>query len=183
MIYIVRHSIDDDTKKGGWSSAPLTQEGVALARSVGQQLKAYPIQKIVCSDLLRAKQTCEIMNEYLRVPVEYTNALREYNVGVASGMTYEDVERLYPTTSADFLDKNFKYPEGETLREFETRIIDYYNWEMKDRENVLFITHRNVINVLYHYLKGLNWQYALSPITIQHCSLFSIENECIKKLN
>lgn len=175
MIYLIRHSIDDNSRKGGWSSAPLTLDGIKLAEVTVQKLKRLHINKIVCSDLVRAKQTCEIINRVLKLPVEYSQELREFNAGVVSGMKYEDAERLYPVGKNDYKDMNFKYPQGETLGEFKDRVIKYFNNIMLKQENILYITHRNVISVIYNHLKHTEWNFLDNKtIKIEHCSLFQI---------
>ena len=47
MNYLLRHSIDDNTRKGGWSRARLTKEGIRLAKDVALKLKNYNIKQIV----------------------------------------------------------------------------------------------------------------------------------------
>ena len=178
MIYLLRHSIDDNTRKGGWSSAPLTPEGIHLAKQTIEKIKDLNINKIVCSDLIRTKQTCEIINNKLRLPVTYTSELREFNAGIVSGMKYDEAERLYPVPENAYKDMNFKYPQGETLGEFRNRVINYYNRVIKHSDNILYITHRNVISVIYNHLNKTQWNFLDNKtIKIPHCSLFEIDNK------
>lgn len=183
MIYLLRHSIDDNTRKGGWSNAPLTLEGIKLAEETAQRLKYLHITKIVCSDLVRTKQTCDIINNTLKLPVTFESALREFNAGVVSGMKYDEAERLYPVPPNAYKDMNFKYPQGETLGEFKQRVLNYYNNVIKHSDNVLFITHRNVISVIYNHLKNTEWNFLDNKtIKISHCSLFKVDSNTIAKL-
>lgn len=175
MIYLLRHSIDDNTRKGGWSSAELTEDGVKLAQEIVEKLHKLRIDKIVCSDLVRAKQTCEIINKKLNLPVVFVQDLREFNAGVVSGMKYDEADRLYPLPPQVYKDMNFKYPNGETLGEFKNRVIEFYNNTIKQSDNVLYITHRNVISVIYNYINNSEWNFLdKKTIKIQHCSLFAI---------
>ncbi len=50
----------------------------------------YNIQKIISSDLERAMQTANIINEELNLPIEYTEKLREMNNVKIAGMLNED---------------------------------------------------------------------------------------------
>lgn len=184
MNYLLRHSIDDNTRKGGWSDAKLTNKGIALAKEISKIIPKLDIESIVCSDLPRAKETCEIINETLKIPVRYTKELREFNAGVVSGMEYGLIERLYPTRPTDFLNKNFKYPNGETLGEFQNRIEKYFVNTISNSDKTLFVTHRNVISVIYNYINHTTWNFIdKTTIQIPHCSLFAIENNCISRID
>ena len=59
------------------NNTPLTKKGLKQAKAVAQRLKNYEFDEIFCSDLTRAKQTCE---EYLKLTnkkANYTEDLRE----------------------------------------------------------------------------------------------------------
>lgn len=176
MIYLLRHSIDDNTKKGGWSDAILTPEGVELAKQTIAKIKQLNINKIVCSDLVRTRQTCEIINQELKLPVSFTSELREFNAGIVSGMAYDLADKLYPLPANAHKDMNFKYPNGETLGEFKNRVLKYFNNTIIHSDKVLYITHRNVISVIHNYLNKTEWNFIdKSTIKIPHCSLFKVD--------
>ncbi len=178
MNYLLRHSIDDNTRKGGWSKAKLTKEGVELAEKTIEKLKKLDIERIVCSDLVRAKETCFIVNKVLKLPVEYSEDLREFNAGIVSGMKYEKANKLYPIKANDYKNLEFKYPNGETLGEFKNRVENYLKDMIYNVDKTLFITHRNVISVIYNYLNKTEWNFNdKTSIPISHCSLFEINNK------
>ena len=60
-IFLVRHGKDDGNYRGGWSLVPLTEEGInqvkKLAEFLNTQKDYYNIEKIISSDLERARQT------------------------------------------------------------------------------------------------------------------------------
>lgn len=82
-IYITRHARDDDSVRGGWSENSLTDLGVLESNSLADELlknqSSYNIGKIYSSDLLRARQTAEIISDKLSVGVEYISGFREVN--------------------------------------------------------------------------------------------------------
>ena len=183
MNYLLRHSIDDNTRKGGWSRAKLTKEGVALAKEIAKKLKALDIERIVCSDLVRAKETAKIVNKELNLPITYTNELREFNAGIVSGMKYDKANKLYPVKVNDYKNLDFKYPKGETLGEFKNRVEDYYKNTIKNYDKTLFITHRNTISVIYNYINKTEWNFNdKKSIDISHCSLFKVSIKGISKV-
>lgn len=184
MNYLLRHSIDDDTKKGGWSASPLTAKGIFLAYKAKPIIERLPINCIVCSDIVRTKETADIINLDMGLPLYYEHSLRELNVGVASGMTYKEIDRLYPITENTYLDMNFKYPGGETLGEFKKRVLDFYYNVICKCNNTLFVTHRNVISVIYNEINGTTWDFNdKTSIPIGHCSLFEVDDKHIKRIH
>ena len=184
MNYLIRHSIDDETRKGGWSPAPLTPEGEILANSTRKEINKLNINKIVCSDIVRTKQTANIINMDLNLPIIYDEGLREFNAGVVSGMKYQDAQMLFPVNENDYLNMNFKFPKGETLGDFKKRVLDYYYNVICKTNNTLFVTHRNVISVIYNEINHSVWNFNDKKIIkIPYCSIFEVEKDHIKRID
>ena len=99
-IYITRHAQDDDSVRGGWSENSLTDLGVLESNSLADELSknqnSYDIGKIYSSDLLRARQTAEIISDKLSVGVEYISGFREVNNGALAGMDNLLADEKYP---------------------------------------------------------------------------------------
>ena len=66
-IYLIRHGKDDGNYRGGWSDRPIIDEGIRQVKKLADYLeskqKEYKIEKIISSDLLRARQTTEIIKD------------------------------------------------------------------------------------------------------------------------
>lgn len=72
LIYIVRHPETEYNKKGltqGHGDSLLTQQGVEIAKKLGESLEDKNIQKIYSSDLGRCIQTSKIINKFLNVKI------------------------------------------------------------------------------------------------------------------
>ena len=69
-VYLIRHGMDDDTVRGGWSGHGLTPAGAAQARALAEEIAAARIQPacIYSSDLPRAAETAEILSRHLGCP-------------------------------------------------------------------------------------------------------------------
>ena len=67
MIYLIRHGHDDERFIGGWSDAHLTPEGVKQSVNARNFIvnKGLVINKILSSDITRAKETARIINSKL----------------------------------------------------------------------------------------------------------------------
>ncbi|MBQ9227297.1 MAG: histidine phosphatase family protein [Eubacterium sp.] len=123
-IYLVRHGADDNTKRGGWSNHPLTEEGLKQSEELARKLKDCNCNAdiIYSSDLLRAKQTTEILAQHLNLEVEYDAELREVDNGDLAGMDNELADKLYPNLYWRKLEWKQHYPNGESPKEFYERI-------------------------------------------------------------
>ena len=99
-IYLVRHGDDDERYRGGWSNLPLVESGIGKAKKLGDYLssnenKDIKIDKIISSDLKRAKMTADLINEKLGVNILYDKRLRENNNGILAGMLNEEAIKKY----------------------------------------------------------------------------------------
>lgn len=88
ICYLMRHGKDDETLRGGWSDAPLTDLGMEQAKAAAEEIvrKQGRIGRILSSDLPRAVQTAECVAQKLGLPVELRPEFREVNNGVLAGM-------------------------------------------------------------------------------------------------
>lgn len=180
-IFFVRHGKDDGNYRGGWSDMPLVDEGKEQVKKLAEFLEGkkdeYKIEKIISSDLLRTKQTTEIINEKLKVPVEYTDKLREMNNGKIAGMLNADVEKLYPGLYYNTLRMDERYPEGESPIEFYSRITRDFEKivdENKECKNIMVVTHSGVINIIYRYINNMEWSNKIKSIKISNASIYSL---------
>ena len=180
-IFFIRHGKDDGNYRGGWSNMPLIDEGKEqvkkLAKFLEETKDEYKIEKIISSDLLRTKQTTEIINEKLKVPVEYTEKLREMNNGKIAGMLNADVEKLYPGLYYNTLRIDEKYPGGESPIEFYNRITSDFEKivnENKEYKNIMLVTHSGVINIIYRYINNMEWSNKIKSIKISNASIYSL---------
>ncbi len=98
-LYIVRHSItalNSDITKGdsaerirGWLDVPLSKDGWEIAKKTAEDLENKGIIKIYTSDLIRAEETAEVISSATGAPVEATELLRPWNLGILQGKDYK----------------------------------------------------------------------------------------------
>ena len=180
-IFLVRHGKDDWNYRGGWSLVTLTEEGInqvkKLAEFLNTQKDYYNIEKIISSDLERARQTTNIINEKLNVNVEFTERLREMNNGKIAGMLNKDVEKIYPGLYYNTLRMDERYPGGESPIEFHDRIIKDFKdivKENKNHNNIMIVTHSGVINIIYRYINNMEWSNKIKSIKVSNASIYSL---------
>lgn len=106
-MFLVRHGETDynqQRKFQGQLNIPLNQNGIMQAEKSAKYIQAYFQDKfvnvnenieVICSDLLRAKQTCQIICEKLKVTCVEDKRFREAKLGIIQGMFFDDIIKLY----------------------------------------------------------------------------------------
>ena len=88
--------------------------------------------------------------------------LDEIYAGSCDGMTYSEIERVYPEEferrQADKL--SYRYPRGESYMDVILRLEHVANEMERTREPVLIICHQGILRILYAYFTGMSRQDA-----------------------
>lgn len=100
-MLLIRHGQSEANTEGrlqGQLDSPLTDLGRAQARALARRLvqEDWHVTTIYTSDLARAAETAELLAADLEAPVVRDQRLREYGVGVLTGLVWDDIESLYP---------------------------------------------------------------------------------------
>lgn len=88
-LYLVRHGQTEENKANilqGHLPGRLSEEGLAQARQLRDELKETHFDALLCSDLQRCRDTAAILNEAHGLQPEYTPLLRERDWGPFTGM-------------------------------------------------------------------------------------------------
>lgn len=105
-IYLTRHGETDwNVKKivQGHTNNPLNKTGIKQAKQLREKLAHVKFDAFYSSDLLRAKQTAEIVALNRKLAVQTTKALRERRYGSLEGK-----ESLHLNKFRDLMDKLIK---------------------------------------------------------------------------
>lgn len=178
IIYLVRHGADDNSKRGGWSNHPLTDEGLKQSEELAQRLTDNKCDaEIICSsDLLRAKQTAEVLAKKLNLDIEYIPEFREVNNGDLAGMDNAVADKLYPNLYWRMLEWEQKYPNGESPKEFYERIKTAWDKLVcGNHKSIILVTHGGVINVIMHLINGVEYSNKNSAYKIATADYIEIE--------
>jgi broad specificity phosphatase PhoE len=100
IIYLLRHGATE--KPGvllGQCNAALSEQGRGQARETARQLAAEPIERIVSSTLLRARETAAILAGRLGITAEADAAWNEISYGQWDGLSWNQIEQLDPQTA------------------------------------------------------------------------------------
>lgn len=159
-IYLVRHGADDNSKRGGWSNHSLTDEGLKQSKKLAQRFNDNKCNAeiIFSSDLLRAKQTAEVLAKNLNLDIEYISDFREVNNGDLAGMDNDAADKLYPNLYWRKLEWEQHYPNGENPKEFYERINTAWDKLISsNHKSIILVTHGGVINVIMHLVNGVEY--------------------------
>lgn len=87
-FYYVRHGETDYNKQDrmqGLLDIPLNETGLAQAHAAKHLFDGIEIGSVVCSPLIRARRTAEIICEVVKKPITILNELHECDLGVRDG--------------------------------------------------------------------------------------------------
>ncbi|MGB0372658.1 MAG: histidine phosphatase family protein [Opitutales bacterium] len=156
-IYAVRHGETEWNilgKQQGHLNSPLNARGKLQAAKLAEGLKGRGIQFIYSSDLGRAQETATIVANELRLPVTFSEKLRERNLGILQGFTQKEFQMEHPEIFQKFksTDPNYQIPEGESKRELYKRCVSATEEIIAKHpgETILIVCHSGVVRSFFH---------------------------------
>jgi broad specificity phosphatase PhoE len=107
---------------------PLTRTGRSQAVALADWLQGRAITRIYSSPLLRAVETSVIVAERLGVEYEVTDALREFDCGIAEGRADAEAWGLWRSAVDKWLpgrDWTWRIPDGENFCDLRDRFVPF----------------------------------------------------------
>ena len=157
-LYFLRHG--DTGLQGryiGSTEASLTDRGREQVRKTGGLLQGKDFDKIVCSPMVRCRQTLEQLD--LPCTCQFSDLLREIDFGRWEGKNFAEIVQIDKelvdswVTGPDV----FSFPGGESLEAFKKRVATFKTQlESMVEDNVLVIAHGGIIRHLLCLLLGLD---------------------------
>lgn len=152
----------------GHGDSPLTPLGEAQAAAIAARLAGERIDRLVSSDLGRARQTAAAIAARIGLDAEPDARFRERNYGVAEGLTYAEIERRFPDVFAHVRasDPDYAVPGGESRRQLFVRVRDAFEALARASTGtcVAVVCHGGVLGALYRHVQGvtLEAQHAIA---------------------
>ena len=172
-IYFVRHGESQwnvEDKICGQTDIPLTERGHAQAEETGRRIveKGITAAEILCSPLLRAKDTAAHISQVTGIPLKVEPRLTEQNFGIWEGTS--------PRTSEPFCQakKEFlsRYETGESMFQLAQRIYNLLD-EIKaesDKKTYILVAHNGIARVVQSYFTDMtNEEYA--AFGVKNCAV------------
>ncbi len=156
-------------KVQGKADIKLNEKGIEQAKNVKDKLKNEQIDLILCSPLIRAVETANIINADRNIPILITEKLSERDFGEFEGM---------PTTDFDYeafwsYKQNIQYEKAENIRNFFQRVYGFLNdiyLKYKDKR-ILLVAHGGISIPVYCYFNGIPDQDTLLDLVIENCEV------------
>jgi len=163
-LLLVRHGQTDWNLTGRWQGqaphAPgLNETGFAQARAAREQLRDKIISAIYASDLLRSRQTAELLADPLGLTVTLEPRLREIDLGVWEGMLSDEIAAQYPRELAERERDPFhtRAPQGESPSEVAERVLAAVADIVKKHPaaSVLIVAHGVSLGIIICHALGI----------------------------
>ncbi|MCK9578413.1 histidine phosphatase family protein [bacterium] len=137
----------------------LIEEGIEQIEKAGFYLKNKEIDFIISSDILRTRQTSDIISNiigYDKNKIRFDERLRDINWGIFGGKTIDEGWAFYKN---DMKKRFYIAPEGgETWQDCRARVIEVLN-ELENEfnnKNILIISHGDPLWLLEGYILGIS---------------------------
>lgn len=154
-LYLTRHgetAWNKEDKVCGRTDLPLNETGVAQARQTCEKLAAVHFDRVVCSPMLRARQTAALICEGRDIPIEHDMRLIEQDYGIYEGVDRHDEGFLNNKRSFAT-----RYPGGESHMSTALRVYACLeDWAARcPEESILMVCHGGVCRVIESYFHDL----------------------------
>jgi broad specificity phosphatase PhoE len=155
-VYIIRHA---EKQTGDFYNTrlrhqdePISQKGRQDAQMLFSFFAQRSISAIYISGYQRTQQTAEFVAQQLGITPRVDERLNEIDNGLIEGLTDEQIQQTYSEVWLAFQTKSadFRFPEGETGAEAQTRIADFLEEkriQFAEGEIILF-SHDGLIRLL-----------------------------------
>ena len=176
-VVAVRHGETDWNRTGrmqGWAPVELNDTGREQATAAAAWLAdRYDVDRVVTSDLPRARETADHIAAAVDAPLTATPAWRERDLGVYQGLPYDEVAARFPEFGLDETAYRAadRTPEsGESLREMADRVTAAFDGLAGDG-TVLVVAHGGPLCALLGHVKGMSLPAALSAHHLDNCGV------------
>lgn len=154
-IYLIRHGETDNNRsqiiQGRGLDASLNDRGLAQARDIRNFFNRTPVDHIVCSSLVRTRETARPLEEALKLqPVGYAE-LDEIDFGVLEGQKFTDiqdqikiVQREWSTGNTAYAPENGESPE-DAFNRANGKILEVLN---ETHNRIAVFVHGRLIRIL-----------------------------------
>lgn len=153
MIYFIRHGQTDWNLKKlmqGQTDVPLNDTGRNQAKVIAKSLQNISFDKVFCSPLTRAKETCLQIVDENKITVD--DRLIERNFGSYEGKSFE----LMITDKLWNVNEDDKTAGGESLTAVIKRVYEFLDEITKNypKKEILIVSHGGIGMVVRSYFLG-----------------------------
>jgi len=170
-VYFVRHgeSVFNAKHLHQDATPALTPKGEEQAKTIAERVSVLPIDVIVSSTMVRARQTADAILQKVSKPIVYSDLFVENrNPSVVVGKSHQDpfVIEVSKVIRENFEKETFKHSDEESPAEFRERGKKALAFlDARKEENILVVTHGTFLKVLVAHVifqdgfTGSEWRH------------------------
>ena len=160
-ILLARHGESDWNRSEQWqglADRPLTELGREQAHALADRLRDVDLDAIYSSDLLRARDTAEVVAGDHGLEVTEVPALSEVDVGSWSGLTRTEAMSRFPEGYARWIDGGEGWDDGETYEQLRDRVVTAIHEIAADHDGgrILVVAHGGTIRAIHAAALGVD---------------------------
>ncbi len=160
-ITFIRHA----EKESVGEDPALTRKGIKQAKLLAKRLKKEKFDEFYCSDLIRAKQTAQIVSKKIKMEPKIEKSLNEFEINTVKKdkRSWSEEEKKHYKNFISFLDRLTKNPNRKKriliiAHGLTNRLIASHFLEISSHKTVRFRTRETGINSIYWVEKFKNWR-------------------------
>ena len=195
-LLLIRHGLSVTNKSRcytGQRDVALAEKGYKEAECTARYvLENYRVDAIYSSDLKRAVHTVKPIADALQLPIHTTEKLREIDVGLWGGLSFETVKEKYAESQRLFSENPDVYPPdgGETYMQVQARALEKLTEiaQAHPGQTVVVGTHGGVLRTFFRAWLNLPDVYALPlaknasvPVVDYEEGVFTVVERAIDK--
>ena len=182
-LLLVRHGETDwnrERRFQGHADPPLNEAGREQARELADRLSGEDIAAVYTSDLLRARETAEILAAALDAEIVALRELREIDVGSWQGLTWPEIEEHHPDGAARWHQNGHGWDSGETYEQLGKRIVAALREIASNHpgQRVLVVGHGGTVRATRAFVEGVSVaESRRRSSAIGNCEVFRVVTE------
>lgn len=151
---------------------PLSSQGRKQAAKLKKYFSRHPIRSVYVSEYLRTEQTARPLANRLKLDPIVDPRLNEIDNGIAEKLYPEELRELHPDVWRAYQSRecDFRWPEGETGREAQERIVGFVAEHADQDRDILVVAHDGIIRLLVCFVLGLpvyrRFSFQVDPASI-----------------
>jgi len=159
--FILRHGEAISNQKEFCSSwpekfkNPIIKKGKKQIQKIISRLKKDKIDLIFSSDVLRCKETAQMIAKELDLKINFDKRIREIDMGILNGKSIKKWNDYFKNRAEKFTKRA---PGAENRRDIKKRLMDFIkdiNKKYKNK-NILIVSHEDILIILQGAVKGFS---------------------------
>lgn len=177
-FYLFRHGETDWNKEKqfmGQRDMPLNEVGRKQAMKLAQRIQELSLIELYSSDLLRTRETAELIASKSGIDINYDSRFREIDGGLCTGLRVAEMKAQFPSWWEENQQDSYaaRFPEGENFYDVVSRVTEGLE-EIANKhtvnQNIGIVTHGGVIISIIAYMLGIT-QDKRDRLTMDNCGI------------